>query len=156
MQDQKSISSRVERTHWYAAIVNDGRSRVFIQIDDVLIKIFHDKFFSIRWHPCMNETVAWWDRHWKEIKDEHNHTHDARLSSGLPSSALSSCRSWYAAFDGIPTLGMVYLGTSAASSSRLQDWCTIRLEPWLECFLWMWSLDWSMTVWASTKIKVIC
>ena len=83
-------------------------------------------------------------------------THDARFRSGLPSRALSSWRSWYAAFDGIPTFGMVYLGVSAASSSRLQDWCTIRREPWLECFLWMWSLDWSMTVWASTEIKIIC
>ena len=83
-------------------------------------------------------------------------TYDARFSSGLPSRALSSWRSWYAALDGIPTLGMVYLGAPAASSSRLQDWCTIRREPWLECFLWMWSLLWSMTISASTEIEVTC
>lgn len=38
--------------------MNDGRSRVFIQIDNVFIEIFHDKFIGIGWHPCMNETIA--------------------------------------------------------------------------------------------------
>ena len=50
---------QAEHTHGYAAVVNDGRSRIFIQIDNIFVHIFHDKFISFRRHPCMNEAVAW-------------------------------------------------------------------------------------------------
>ena len=68
----QELIKKVERTHRYAAVVNDGRSRVFIQIDNVFIEIFHDKFISIRWHPCMNETCHMWVLTFEEKLDYHD------------------------------------------------------------------------------------